>query len=249
MDYRGLPFIRSLVDAGFPVLVENGEFAVDVGGGLSMHVPLFLAYSGLGMVDERFARNEFGSLNVLGAVVIDVGANIGDSAIYFIARGAYHVLAYEPFSATADVAARNIASNGLDDRIELVRVGIGGADSTRQAVYDPVQPHLASAASYDGSTGAVEVRLTTLAAAVSRARDVAAGARPIVLKVDCEGCEGEIFAGDAQALDGVATIVVETHSDSLRRQVLDYLEASGFAGRVDSADASLSTAIVVGTRP
>jgi FkbM family methyltransferase len=246
-DYQALPFLRSLIDSGFPVDAEGDELVVKVSDQLNMRVPMFLAFAGLGMVDERFVRKEFAMFDVHDAVVVDVGANIGDSAVYFITQGAYHVLAYEPFPATAEVAARNISSNGLDARIELMRVGIGGTASTRQAAYDPLQPHIASAFEDHGAATTVEVHLTPLATALSRARDLAGRKHRIVLKVDCEGCEGEIFSGPS--LDGVGSVLVETHSDQLQRQVVGLLNAAGFVCAVVSEVPHLATAVVIATRP
>ncbi|MDQ6878308.1 MAG: FkbM family methyltransferase [Candidatus Dormibacteraeota bacterium] len=249
LDYHALPFLRSLIDSGFPVVAEGDELVVKVSEGLNLRVPMFLAFAGLGMVDERFVRREFERFDVDDALVVDVGANIGDSAIYFITRGAYCVVAYEPFSATADVAARNISSNGLDARIQLERVGLGKADTTRQAAYDPQQPHIASAVEdHHDAAKTVEVHLTTLANALSRASSIAGSDHRIVLKVDCEGCEGEIFSSPLD-LDGVGSVLVETHSDRLQRQVVAQLEAAGFACAVVSEAPHLSTAVLLATRP
>ena len=248
IDYRGLQFIRSLVDAGHDIVASDDELIVTVAPELKAHVPIRLAYAGLGMIDERFVRKEFAAFDVRDAVVIDVGANIGDTALYFIAQGAYRVLAYEPFAETADVAARNISANGIGERVELHRVGIAGARASRFAGYDPLQPHLASTASSAGLQKGAEVNLIALTEAVDRARSVAGVDHPIVLKVDCEGCEGEIFTEDLRDLDGVTTAIVETHSDRLKGQVAARLEAMGFKTRITSEVPALSTAVIVSGR-
>lgn len=50
----------------------------------------------LAMLDERFNADEYGHLAVAGAVVTDVGASIGDSAVYFCDKGAVHVYRSSP---------------------------------------------------------------------------------------------------------------------------------------------------------
>jgi len=48
-----------------------------------------------GTVLEVFDYGEYESLDVVGRVVVDAGAYIGDSAIYFALRGAKRVIAVE----------------------------------------------------------------------------------------------------------------------------------------------------------
>ena len=180
-----------------------------------------------------------------GAEDIDVVMRLSDQLMAFHSRPPM----FWPFLRTADVAARNITSNGLDGRIELHRVGIGGVESTRQAAFDPRMPHEATTAEDQDSATTVQVHLTTLTSALSRARSLAGRDHRIVLKIDCEGCEGEIFSGDAPWPDAIASAIVETHSDGLKRQVLDRLETAGYHCVVVSDVPSLSTAVVMATRP
>ncbi|MEM4091423.1 MAG: hypothetical protein QXQ46_11920 [Thermoplasmatales archaeon] len=48
-----------------------------------------------------------------GEKVIDIGANIGDSIIYFCVNGAKEVLAIEPFGASYNSLLRNVSTNGF----------------------------------------------------------------------------------------------------------------------------------------
>jgi FkbM family methyltransferase len=56
-------------------------------------------------------------------VVVDVGANIGTTAVPFALAG-YDVLAIEPVPATFELLERNVADNGLGSRITCVRQAI-----------------------------------------------------------------------------------------------------------------------------
>ena len=58
---------------------------------------------------EVFKEEIYKGFPVLGAIVIDVGANIGDSPIYFSLMGAKLVLAYEPSLEFFEIAKQNIS--------------------------------------------------------------------------------------------------------------------------------------------
>jgi len=50
-----------------------------------------------GDLADVFGSEEFKSMNFLNKIVLDIGANIGDSSIYFATLGAKKVMAVEPF--------------------------------------------------------------------------------------------------------------------------------------------------------
>ncbi|GAA0530609.1 FkbM family methyltransferase [Halorubrum ejinorense] len=64
------------------------------------------------------------------AVILDVGAHVGEHAIP-LARGTdRRVVAFEPNGESADRLARNVERNGLGERIDLRRAGLGDANAT-----------------------------------------------------------------------------------------------------------------------
>ena len=75
-----------------------------------------------------FVHEEYSALNVYGQNVIDIGANIGDSAIYFAAKGARHVYAFEPFPSTFECAKNNVEINDLREKITIINAGLSDAD-------------------------------------------------------------------------------------------------------------------------
>ena len=83
-------------------------------------------YNTIGMIKEQFIEEQYKWLNVKGKDVIDIGANIGDSAIYFALKGAKHVYAFEPYPYSCDIANKNTRLNGLQDKIIIVNQGCGG---------------------------------------------------------------------------------------------------------------------------
>jgi hypothetical protein len=57
--------------------------------------------------------------DIKGKPVVDIGAGIGDSAIYFATQGASKVYAYEPGDGRFKLAEQNISQNNMQGKIEL----------------------------------------------------------------------------------------------------------------------------------
>ncbi|MDA4130323.1 MAG: FkbM family methyltransferase, partial [Thaumarchaeota archaeon] len=67
--------------------------------------------------------------DVRGKIVIDVGASMGDTPIYFAKKGAKEVYAFEPDKEEFDLAVKNITLNQITN-IRLYNKGLGlGQDS------------------------------------------------------------------------------------------------------------------------
>ena len=79
----------------------------------------------IGLIDENFIEEQYKLLDVKGKDVVDVGANIGDTAIYFALKGAKHIHAFEPYPYSYNIAMKNIKLNYLEDRITLLNEGCG----------------------------------------------------------------------------------------------------------------------------
>ncbi|MCI4455332.1 MAG: FkbM family methyltransferase, partial [Sulfolobus sp.] len=78
-----------------------------------------------GDLADSFAFHVYDFLDVTNRTVVDVGAGIADTAIYFALRGAKRVIAFEPFPKIFEIAERNVKANGLEDKILLVNAGCG----------------------------------------------------------------------------------------------------------------------------
>ncbi|HEY7734235.1 MAG TPA: FkbM family methyltransferase [Nitrososphaera sp.] len=160
-----------------------------------------------------FIRDCYRDLTVDGRIVIDIGANIADSCIYFVMRGAQKVVGFEPFPHNYDTAVRNVEDNGLAERINLVMAGCSG------------------------ERGRITVDMGT-SNTMSQAEDLRVGATvPIydlaqivsehggdVLKIDCEGCEYDaIIASSNTTLQNFQQIIIEFHHgySELKRKLED----------------------------
>lgn len=133
-----------------------------------------------------FRMNEYSFLPVEDKEVIDVGANIGDSSIYFARRGASNVIALEPDRISFDYALKNIMTNGFSETIDLIWAGCAPHDIPN---------------SIDHS------EFLTLKTLVEKYC-----VHPKILKVDCEGCEYDlILNASSKDLERFTHIQIEYH--------------------------------------
>jgi len=99
-ELAGVGYLRRLVDSGWHVSNEDGMFLISQPDGVRF------AADGAGLVDamlmvmERFVDDEYSWIETAGQVVIDVGASIGDSVVYFARKGAAFVYGFEPVTRT-----------------------------------------------------------------------------------------------------------------------------------------------------
>lgn len=152
-----------------------------------------------------FRDNEYSNLPVKDSVVLDIGANIGDSAIYFASKGAKKVLAIEPDKMCHDFALKNIEANGLSDAIKIV--------------------HGAIVSDNDCKKENSNITLLTLQDMINNY-----GTVPTILKMDCEGCEYETLLNTPQeVLRNFTNLKIEYHYGY--RNLIKKLKSSGFMTR------------------
>ena len=164
-------------------------------------------YNGISNGDlfNIFYEKDYNFLPVKDRVVIDIGANIADSSIYFAMRGAKKVIALEPFPKNFEVAQKNITLNGFTDKIELLNAGCCGGQS-KDMVLD-ASANGVGCQSMQSSLGS-NIHFYTLRELLNK-YNIDSRA---VLKIDCEGCEYDIIlSNDKTMLDKFSHIQVEYH--------------------------------------
>ena len=194
------------------------------------------------------------------AVILDVGAHVGEHAVP-LARGTdRRVVAFEPNGESADRLARNVERNRLGERIDLRRAGLGDANATltfyrstfsKCSAFDR---DLATrwGASVAGTERVPIRRLDDLVRGVDDGTDdagqadetertgeteavVAPGSvpRPDAIKVDVEGREAAVLRGAAATLAACRPlVVVEVHDEPAGE------ESGGSAGESAESDAA-----------
>ena len=140
---------------------------------------------------------------------VDIGANVGSYALLGGAAGA-RVLAIEPIPTTFAWLTRNIAVNGLGERVRALNLGLGrGEGRLRFTVGLDTVNHVLAAG--EAADGAVEVPVHPLDA-------VLAGQSPTLIKIDVEGFETEVLAGAERALadPGLLAVIMELNGSGGR---------------------------------
>lgn len=139
----------------------------------------------------------------VGGVYLDVGANIGNHAVFFGTFCADHVVAVEPHPRLHDILRRNLDANGLADRCTVVPVGISesagtGAISLRDEHADNIGASHVVAGQAAAGDGVVTLQrlddlLDDLAPSLPNL--------PITfLKIDVEGMEMGVLRSSARLL-------------------------------------------------
>ena len=164
-------------------------------------------YNGISNGDlfNIFYEKDYDFLPVKDRVVIDIGANIADSSIYFAMTGAKKVIALEPFPKNFEIAQKNITLNGFTDKIELLNAGCCGGQS-KDMVLD-ASANGVGCQTMQSSLGS-NIHFYTLRELVDKYNIDS----PAVLKLDCEGCEYDIILSNGKTvLDKFSHIQVEYH--------------------------------------
>ena len=177
-----------------------------------------------------FLKDDYGKLPVVGKTVVDIGANIADTPIYFATHGAKKVICLEPFPKNYEFAMKNILLNHLSDKITLILAGC--SSQLGQIIIDPeYESNIES--QLERSDDGITVPLLTLEEIIKR-YDIPEGS---ILKMDCEGCEYEsIMATSDIILKKFSHIQIEYHSGY--RNLKEKLENCGFKLKISPPKAT-----------
>lgn len=186
------------------------------------------------VLKENFLEDQYAFIYpyMKGATVVDIGANIGDTAVLFCREGARSVHAYEPHPYFFDLAGKNIALNHFTDRVTMHKRGIGGKESVCTLRDDSAFGPTGCFGLKDGEHGAGSVLQVI---PFSKALEGLSG--QIVVKMDCEGFEFEAIPSCPVAtLRKVTAMAIEFHKDPA--PILEYLSKAGFETEMKSDVAS-----------
>lgn len=152
-----------------------------------------------------FAREDYKLMHVENRNVLDVGANIGDSALWFALKGASKVYAVEPFPAVYSILVKNIELNSMNEIIYPINAAVS-AEKGNVKLNSNIETTLALRAEQDPS-GDVLIKKIPILEIVGNYQ----GEREWVLKLDCEGCEYELLEKSIESFNIFTEIIMEYH--------------------------------------
>lgn len=175
-------------------------------------------------------------------VVLDIGGHIGCFALAVATRSSgARVHVYEASPSTAAWLSRNVAANGLRDRISAHQVAIADHRGSLEFADNDGGSSLNGLTAPTGSTHLVEVPSITFADAVAEA-----GGRVDVVKIDTEGAEYDmVLRSDPASWQSVQRVVMEYHDVPGHdwTELRDFLAAAGLVvTELDEASARQGTA-------
>ena len=170
-----------------------------------------------------FGLHEFADMAVVlhllrpGDLMLDIGANVGSYTILAAKVVGARVVAFEPARETLPKLRANIAANGVETMVTVEDCALGDHDG-----------EIAFSVGLDtvnrvGAPGLSEiVKLKRLDAA-------AAELDPVMLKIDVEGFEPQLFAGAEATLAKPTLRVIET--ETVDPAIVEQLKRHGFVRR------------------
>ena len=164
-----------------------------------------------GSIIEIFIYQDYSAVDVSGRIIVDVGGFVGDSAIYFVLRGARRVYAVEPHPGAYQEMLENIKLNNMQDKIIPINAALGSkpgkiripnidVNTTRGTYYGPE------------SNGSIEVPMITLKQLINDY-----GIEPDILKMNCEGCEFDAILNDYEHVRLFRELIFEYHEGNGRK--------------------------------
>lgn len=149
-----------------------------------------------------------------GATVIDVGAFYGDFGLLCHINKKCKVIAFEPSLENLQIAKANAALNNVEtgrDAYELHWAAVSAIHGKMEFYYRPDHPAGSSSTKILGETSTF-VPCVTMTFAVQLTLLRYGDENPIVLKLDCEGAEKEIFKGPLDWLRHISFLCLEWHN-------------------------------------
>ena len=153
-----------------------------------------------------------------GAVLWDIGANVGIYSVYAAVSKHASVIAFEPSVFNLEFLARNISLNGVADRVSIVPLPLSNKtqlNEMRLTSLDWGGALSTVGETYDGNGDAIKqvFGYTTAGMTADRAKEVFSLPQPDRIKLDVDGIEALVLAGGEQILSKAQSLLVEVNDD------------------------------------
>ncbi|MEM1903584.1 MAG: FkbM family methyltransferase [Pyrobaculum sp.] len=146
--------------------------------------------------------DKYYSANVINRVVVDVGAGIGDSTLFFVSRGARRVYAFEPVERHFRYLVDNIARNDAVDRVVAFNYGLWVEDGVLKVKYGSLATGLTVG-------DEVELKVRRLGDVLREIAEAEGGID--LVKMDCEGCEYALLTTPCEVVRLARQYIMKIH--------------------------------------
>lgn len=154
----------------------------------------------------EFFDEPHSELDVKDRNVVDIGAYVGDTPIYFALNGAKHVYGLEPYPYSYELARTNISANKLDKKITMINAGCGSAKGSIKIGSDYKNR---AGSDLKSSKSGKNVPIMPLDLLIKKYK-----IKNAALKIDCEGCEYDIILkAKKETLRKFSKMLIEYHYD------------------------------------
>ena len=153
-----------------------------------------------------------------GDLVLDIGANVGNHALYLAAIAKARVIAFEPNEHLSSAFQDSINRNGLEDKVAIQTIGLGRTESAAQ--FEKSIPENLGAQALHLGSGDIEVRSIDSFEfdAVVRA-----------IKIDVEGMELAVIHGGRECIARDRPLIyAECRYEADFRQILSWAETHNY---------------------
>lgn len=228
-NYKGIPIdsdssfriVRNLVYKGYNVYRLEGEIIVATPFG-EIGVSI-LDYNLLVVLLEPL-EEMYGYINVDGAIVIDIGAYLGETALFFVKKGARRVYAFEPVKTFYEYLVKNNARNNVKDKIIPLDYGAWFRDTILKVSF--LGASTGHWIDYSHPSVEFEVRDLKNILEIIYSRE---GVIDLV-KMDCEGCEYSLLTLNEEYIRLCRQYIIEIHG--CETLLIDKMTQAGYNSKL-----------------
>lgn len=180
----------------------------------------------IGLVFESFIYGDYKNIPYVtnNESIIDIGANVGDTALYFANKG-YNVFAFEALPHIVKLAEDNLELNPkLKNNITLVNKAVSCKNGYVEIYFDDAED-TGGATEFKNGVNKVKVDAITIDEIIKQYN-----IKPNILKMDCEGCESNIIRHSDLSMFSEIIFEYHTNVTGIDEEILiNILKNQGFS--------------------